>query len=205
MDYTQFADQLPGQCTTAESTRTTTSSYVYSNSSSSPSNFVSDPISSNSPFLPNAIIPNGPNDDTSAWLINTVGSILGTINAVPVDIRAATFFHSSKLFPSESISKSRYLVNPFTSASTDPAQCDRLVESFLGKKYKPVAKRTKPIKGTLPEEFRIVRLIHHLSNPVDSTHKNDTKKHDANPDGFLWPEEEKLVHHLISLQQDAFA
>ena len=26
-----------------------------------------------------------------------------------------------------------------------------------------------------------------------------------NPTGFLWPEEEKLIHYLIKIQEDAFA
>ena len=27
----------------------------------------------------------------------------------------------------------------------------------------------------------------------------------ANPEGFLWPEEEKMVHHLMKMQEDSFA
>src|SRR6202023_186988 len=32
-------------------------------------------------------------------------------------------------------------------------------EVFAGKKYKPVDQKVRPIKGTLPEEFRIIRDI----------------------------------------------
>jgi transposase InsO family protein len=87
------------------------------------------------------------------------------------------------------------------------------------KKYKKVANRTYPVKGTLPEEFRIVRRKH--PNPLDDitplpTHPPEFQpgeiytqerkdKHLANHHDFLTPDEERLVHHLIKLQEKAFA
>ena len=90
----------------------------------------------------------------------------------------------------------------------------------LKKKYKPVAKKVKPVIGAVPEDFCIVRKIEgdpftnlpDLSpNPppfiptgrymqermerVDQTH----------PLGFLWPTKRALMHHFMSLQNAAFA
>jgi len=93
---------------------------------------------------------------------------------------------------------------------------ERTIES-LG--YKKVANKTRPIATTLPEEFRIVRRIPSdpLANlPILTTHPPDfepgeryTKERKeampVNKDGFLWPEEEKLVHYLIKVHESAFA
>ena len=90
---------------------------------------------------------------------------------------------------------------------------------YLGKKYKKVANRVNPIKAIVPEEFRIVRRRHPdplADIPILPTHPPDftpghrytqdrKDAHNANPTGFLWPEEEKLVHYLIKIQEDAFA
>lgn len=85
--------------------------------------------------------------------------------------------------------------------------------------YKKVANRIKPVATTLPENFRIVRRI--PCDPLESMPKLPTHPPDftpgtrytlermqtmnINPDGFLWPEEEKLVHHLIKIQELGFA
>lgn len=85
--------------------------------------------------------------------------------------------------------------------------------------YKKVANRVKPVATTLPEEFRIVRKI--PTDPLATLPTLPTKPPDFTPgerytqerkemmpvnkNGFLWPEEEKLVHHLIKLHETAFA
>jgi hypothetical protein len=90
---------------------------------------------------------------------------------------------------------------------------------LVTRKYKPVAKRTHPRKTTLPEEFHIVRRPH--PNPLDNIPVLPTRPPlfrpglhytqewyeatDVDPDNFLWPEERKLVHETIRLQEDAFA
>lgn len=87
------------------------------------------------------------------------------------------------------------------------------------KKYKPVDKRTQPVAATLPEEYRIIRKF--PSNPLDTLPELPTlppdftpgirytaermKDQNINADGFLWPEEEKLVHHIIKTHEMAFA
>ena len=93
-------------------------------------------------------------------------------------------------------------------------------EAFAGKKYKPVDQKIKPIKGTLPEEFRIIRDI--KGDPLADIPKLDPNPPDFAPTGrytlerkehmdrvhdqeFLWPEEMKAIHHLLMLQNEAFA
>ena len=85
--------------------------------------------------------------------------------------------------------------------------------------YKKVANRIKPVATTLPEEFRIVRKIPSdplaemptlpIKPPEFKPGKRYTEerknKMPVNVNGFLWPEEEKLVHYLIRVHETAFA
>ena len=85
--------------------------------------------------------------------------------------------------------------------------------------YKKVANRIKPVATTLPEEFRIIRRIpndplaelpilpHKPPNFIPGKRFTQEQKiaMEVNKDGFLWPEEEKLVHHLIKVHEYAFA
>lgn len=78
------------------------------------------------------------------------------------------------------------------------------------KKYKPVDKKVHSVPGTMPEQFRIVRkfpsdplkeLPELPVNPPDfvpGKRYTEERKNamDVNPDGFLTPEEEKLVSTL---------
>ena len=82
-----------------------------------------------------------------------------------------------------------------------------------------MANRVRPIATTLPEEFRIVRKI--PSDPLAGLPKLPTSPPDFQPggrytqerkelmkvndNGFLWPDEEKLVHHLIKIHEKVFA
>ena len=91
---------------------------------------------------------------------------------------------------------------------------------LAGKRYKPVAKRTKPVAATLPEEFRATRQIVGdplLGMPTLCTNPPDfkpTEKYtddrrqiiDDNHKGdFLWPEERKLLHHFMTTFEKGFA
>ena len=103
--------------------------------------------------------------------------------------------------------------NDFATYETDQRVSN---ESFA---YKKVANRIKPVATTLPEEFRIVRKIPSdplaemptlpINPPEFKPEKRYTeerkKKMPVNTTGFLWPEEEKLVHYLIKEHEMAFA
>lgn len=88
-----------------------------------------------------------------------------------------------------------------------------------GKKYKPVDKKVRPVFTTSPEEFRIVReirgnplegLVSLSPNPPDyvptGRYTQERKEwfDQAHPHGWL-PEERRLMHHFMSLQEGAFA
>jgi len=79
----------------------------------------------------------------------------------------------------------------------------------FSKKYKPVALKVKPVLGTLPERFRIIREI--TGNPLKGLPKLPEHPPEFSPKGrytaerkekldlghmsnFLWPEERKLMH-----------
>jgi hypothetical protein len=84
------------------------------------------------------------------------------------------------------------------------------------RKYRKAEDRIQPIATQLPEEFRIIRNI--IGDPLENmlvlpTHPPDFvpslqymqewyKKLQLNPNGFLWPEEEKLAHHLVKEQEE---
>jgi hypothetical protein len=87
------------------------------------------------------------------------------------------------------------------------------------RKYRKAEDRIQPIATQLPEEFRIVRNI--TGDPLEDipvlpTYPPDfvpglqymQERHDKlqlNPDRFLWPEEEKLAHHLVREQEDSLS
>jgi len=96
---------------------------------------------------------------------------------------------------------------------------DKPLPVYASKRYKPVANRVKPVKTTLPEEYRIIRIKH--PDPLRGMPTLPTRPPDFTPGKlytqeryeahkttmmpFLWPEEEKLAHELVKLQEEAFA
>ena len=86
-------------------------------------------------------------------------------------------------------------------------------------KYKRVDKKVRPVPATLPEEYRTICCIPEdplLSLPLLPTHPPDFSpgKHltqerldelNLNADNFLWPEELKLVQHVLKLNELALA
>ncbi|EJD32950.1 hypothetical protein AURDEDRAFT_34571, partial [Auricularia subglabra TFB-10046 SS5] len=88
------------------------------------------------------------------------------------------------------------------------------------KKYKPVAKKVRPLQEHLPKEYRIER--HRPTDCMDSlptlpTHPPawaPTTRHltqermdnfDIGHDDFLWPEEVKLMQYVVEKHQTVFA
>ena len=91
---------------------------------------------------------------------------------------------------------------------------------FVGKKYKPVGLKVRPVYAELPEKYRIKREIKGdplenmpgLSpNPSDfcPTGKYTQERKEIidklHPGDFLWPEERKLMHHFMMVQEAGFA
>jgi len=90
----------------------------------------------------------------------------------------------------------------------------------FAKKYKLVALKVKPVLGTLPERFRIIREIMGdplkglpklLEHPPEFSLKGryTTERKEKLDLGympnFLWPEEQKLMHWVVAEQNQAFA
>ena len=95
-----------------------------------------------------------------------------------------------------------------------------LLAIFAGKKYKPVARKIRPIETELPSQFRIIHNI--KGNPLETSPHLNLRPPNFEPTGryttewhnqfeeahvgdFLLPEERKLVHHFMCLQNSAFA
>lgn len=93
------------------------------------------------------------------------------------------------------------------------------VAAYVTKKYKPVAKKIRPVATELPERFRIVRHI--KGDPLKNLPALPTRPADfepegqytfdrmkiierAHPEGFLWPEERKLMHQFMRIHQNGF-
>ena len=86
-------------------------------------------------------------------------------------------------------------------------------------KYKKVDRKVRPVPATLPEEFRTIRRIPEdllLMLPPLPTHPPDFSPGERltqerldelklNSDGFLWPEELKLVIYVLKVNERAMA
>jgi len=120
-------------------------------------------------------------------------------------------------------------ISTYFSESSEPSRKTKQVYTidtrtplaiFAGKKYKPVARKIRPVETELPSRFQIIRDIKGdpladmpqlLAQPPEFTPtgrytqermEQFAKVHEGE---FLLPEEKKLVHHFMSLQNGAFA
>jgi hypothetical protein len=92
--------------------------------------------------------------------------------------------------------------------------------SSAKKKYKPVAKKVRPVIGELPEKFRIEHKI--IGNPLDDlpvlnlnpppfkpTDHYTLERRDQfdknHPGNFLWPAERDLMHNFMLAHDSGFA
>jgi hypothetical protein len=97
---------------------------------------------------------------------------------------------------------------------------DPTAKVFVTKKYKPVALKVRPVYTELPAQYRIRREIR--GDPLAGMPRLNPRPPDFVPTGrytqerkdsfdlvhkddFLWPEERKLMHHLMMEQNQAFA
>jgi len=87
--------------------------------------------------------------------------------------------------------------------------------SIVSFAYKKVAKKVRPVPATLPEDFRCIRHI--PINPLLSLPSLPTTPPDFSPgsrltqerlealqldkDNFLWPQELKLLHHVLKINE----
>jgi hypothetical protein len=92
-------------------------------------------------------------------------------------------------------------------------------DSHVSTAYKRVDKKVCPVAGTFPEEMRVhrrfpsdplVTLSKLPTNPLDfvPTTKitaDRMKTLNVNAKGFLWPEEEKLIQHVMVLNEEGLA
>ena len=95
----------------------------------------------------------------------------------------------------------------------------KLSEQHVNTMHKPVSKKVKPVPGVFPEDARVTHKIPVdplLSLPVlpDCPPEftpgvcigfEELKIFKVNEDNFLWPEEVKLVHHIIKTNELVFA
>lgn len=112
------------------------------------------------------------------------------------------------------------IIHAFTVKTTaGEAAVEEKPEKKKKKKYKPAAKKVHSVAASLPEEFRVVRKCPSdpLANmpplnpnppPFTPGKRLTQERLDAmnlNPDGFLWPEEERLVTDVLKNHEMAFA
>ena len=109
---------------------------------------------------------------------------------------------------------------PPSSRELLPAEPDvTSINLKTGKKYKPVALKTRPVLGELADKFRIIRNVRGdpladlpTLNPRPPkftpcgryTQERKDLFDQANA-GFLWPDERDLLHHFMMIHQDGFA
>ena len=108
------------------------------------------------------------------------------------------------------------LIYPISPTDDDERQAD----TFVAKKYKPVAQKVRPVLADLPEKFHINRNI--VGDPLADmpvlsptpppfqptgryTAENKERIDNVHPGDFLWPGECDLMHHFMSLQNEGFA
>src|SRR5277367_2582255 len=109
----------------------------------------------------------------------------------------------------------------FIPVATVPQSSSKKVPIFISakKKYKPVARKVRPVLEDLPGKFRIIRNI--IGDPLAGlptlnpnpppfiptgryTQERKELFNKANT-GFLLPDERALLHHFMMVHQDAFA
>ncbi|CAK5268713.1 unnamed protein product, partial [Mycena citricolor] len=114
----------------------------------------------------------------------------------------------SKFVPIFSLNSSR----TYPTATSPSSQFYPSTSQFANKKYKPVARKIRPVLGSVPDEFRIERQI--LGDPLADlpyldpipppfvptgryTAERKAALDDAHRGDFLWPAERDLMHQFM--------
>ena len=154
---------------------------------------------------------------TSNSAISTFDFTIPSSSLPIVTIPTHTMTADSKLTSSKFYSDFTTL-NEGSEPATQPVDVTT-VEILATKKYKPVARKIRPVIGELPDRFRIIRNI--IGDPLETLPTLNPKPPPFTPcgrytqermelfdkinAGFLWPEERVLLHHFMMLHQAAFA
>ena len=110
-----------------------------------------------------------------------------------------------------------YTLRPSESTTN---QSEAQASTFATRKYKPVTKKVRAVLADLPDKYRITRNIDGdplAEMPTLTTHlpefepkgRYTAERRDiidnVHPEGFLLPDERKLMHHFMSEQNEGFA
>lgn len=155
------------------------------------------------------------------FLTSIPSSSLQSLSSYPFDFPFITSYQSHFSHNQDATSTYAMIAEATSIEGTSESPSDEDADMLLKttKKYKPVALKTKPILGELPDKFRIIRDI--KGDPLAGlpaldpnppkfapvgryTQERKDLFDKANP-GFLWPAERDLLHHFMMLHQDGFA
>ena len=139
-----------------------------------------------------------------------------------IDFSQITYVSSSdsSAFAPDSISSSMLPLHTLEQCADSTDSSDDPVSTFVVRKYKPVAKKVRPLLADLPDKYRITRNI--VGDPLAEMPTLNANPPDFTPtgrytaarcdiidkvhsEGFLLPAERALMHDFMSLQNKGFA
>jgi hypothetical protein len=139
-----------------------------------------------------------------------------------IDFSQITYESSSDLsaFTPDSISSSMLPLYTLEQCADSTDSSDESSSTFVVRKYKPVAKKVRPLLADLSDKYRITRNI--VGNPLSDMLTLNANPPDFTPtgqytaarrdiidkvhsEGFLLPAERALMHDFMSLQNKGFA
>ncbi len=152
-------------------------------------------------------------DQTKAYRPNKPGLDIKTTHMTSDDVRCACCQTADFIIPGKEKNVKVHKPKP------EPPD-DEPLAAYVGKKYKPVGLKVRPVYTELPEKYRIKRQI--IGDPLKDMPGLSTNPGDYCPTGryteerkqivdnlhkenFLWPEERKLMHEFMMKQEKAFA
>jgi hypothetical protein len=158
---------------------------------------------------------------TEPTILDVKFSYLSACTNLDSDI--STVLYSKAMYQSDFSSDASTYFNPTSEDFADDLNTDsNIFETYATtkKKYKPVARKVRPVLGDLPEKFRIVRNIQ--GDPLESLPILDPNPPPFAPAGryteerrdiidqahsgdFLWTAERNLMHDFMLKNRDAFA